>query len=175
MAATSLVNSTSTLSFPSQEILVTCFDKHHLSGKQALPFLSEKGVTQAVAESLANTKKNLTEVEASVQWTLSKLNQRLGLADPALSVTYLSLMRAIKDCANLRFPPQEELISCFSNQVGEQSFRFYSEKGLLEAITQMIVGKDLAPEVVDDVISIVLYERKDELQLNTLSFLSLHT
>ncbi len=88
-----------TMHFPSQEVLVSCLDKHPLTGKQVVPYLSEKGITKTLAESFANTDKAPAGVNLGVISTLYDLNEKLELPEYSLASLHVDLVGALKDCA----------------------------------------------------------------------------
>ncbi len=88
-----------TMNFPSQKALASCLDKHPLTGKQTTPYLREKGITDAVAESFADTRMLPPGVDMGVMLALYHLNQKLELPPPALTTLQMNLVVGLKDCA----------------------------------------------------------------------------
>lgn len=109
-------SSDETMHFPSQKILVSCLNKHPLTVTQ---YLSEKGVTEAVAESFADTDKVPIGVELGVAVALYDLNEKLGLTDEVLMIMQRNLMGALKDCAT-------------GAKTSEESSTAYNQKNDLE-------------------------------------------
>lgn len=100
-------STTATMHFPSREVLVSCLDNHPLTGKQVTKYLTEKGITQAVAESFADTDKAPMGVDLGVMLTVYDLNEKLRLPDPTLTILQMSLVGALRDCAIENKLPEE--------------------------------------------------------------------
>lgn len=99
-----------TLDWPSREGLVSCLDQHPLTDR----YLSEKGVTEAVAEYFADdvggwsgdTDDVLEEVRKGVGYALDddNLKERLNLPSFAWQTIKKNLVIAVQDCAEKDVP-----------------------------------------------------------------------
>jgi hypothetical protein len=91
--------STSTLHFPSKEVIVSYLKQHPNTDEETHPFLTENKIIETVADHFADEDKNEIGVDMVVTLTLYDLNQSLKLSAVVLATIRKNLVIALKDCA----------------------------------------------------------------------------